>query len=232
VTILAGTAAGTYYLMPRRRDQVGETIEMNTASSAVQVWGRLVVSALPSRDGGAGSPITVMDTTKNQGLGVPGPSITRFVSGRRDAGRRPAVGSWQLAPAAGASSTAATTLTIPSGTAADLAPDRPGRRRRDGERDPRVNNATARSIQIGRLVVTGVSAPGAGAGDGDGDGDYPNQAAGRSRPDDGLHLSANATWTRLTSGSGAGGPGVGCGRQQHRVDRGHDPAGTVPGGWY
>ncbi len=73
VTIPAGTAPGTWYIIAKADadDAIPETNETNnTRSDTILIGPDLIVSALSApATGGAGLPVTVTDTTKNQGGG-------------------------------------------------------------------------------------------------------------------------------------------------------------------
>jgi subtilase family serine protease len=82
VTIPAGTASGTYYLIARA-DVNAAVVEgnetNNTASASVRIGPDLTVSALTVPATGApGSNIAVSDTTRNDGGGLSISSLTRF----------------------------------------------------------------------------------------------------------------------------------------------------------
>jgi subtilase family serine protease len=174
VTIPAGTAPGTYYVIALADADhvVAETVETNNVGAAlIQIGPDLVVTALSAPPAvGAGATITVTDTTKNQGSGTADASVTRLYLSRD--------GTWDTgdvflgsravaALAPGASSTASTVVTIPAGTAAGayyvLA-------RADADQvvaeTLETNNVAAAAIQIGAdLVVSAFAGPGtAGAG--------------------------------------------------------------------
>ena len=126
VTIPAGLAVGTYYLiaLADADNAVAETSESNnTAARATQAGPDLVVSALAAPSAGAaGSTVLVSDTTKNQGSSPAGTSTTRFylsANGSLDASDIQLDGS-RAVPAldAGASSAGSTSVTIPAGTGA------------------------------------------------------------------------------------------------------------------
>ena len=113
---------GNYYLIAKADadDVVSETQESNNASmNTLRVGGDLVVSSLtvPFKIG-AGSTIVVSDTTKNQGTGTVDASVTRFYLSTRillDSSAMTLTDSRTVPPlAAGASSSASTTLLIPS----------------------------------------------------------------------------------------------------------------------
>ena len=122
LTIPAATVSGNYYLIAQADggQTVSETSETNnTRSWNVKVGADLVVSALSGPSSGApGVPITVSDTTKNQGTSAAGVSTTRYFlstnivldAGDTVLGER-AVGA--LGP--GVSDAGSVTLTIPTG---------------------------------------------------------------------------------------------------------------------
>jgi subtilase family serine protease len=83
VMVPAGTAAGSYYVLAQAdtANAVTETSETNNsrASGVVKVGPDLIVSAVSVPATGApGAPITVSDTTKNQGAGAASLSSTGF----------------------------------------------------------------------------------------------------------------------------------------------------------
>jgi subtilase family serine protease len=82
LTIPASTPSGAYYLLAvaDAANSVAETQETNnTMSRGIQVGTDLVVSALtvPAK-GGAGLPIAITETTRNQGMGSAAPSETSY----------------------------------------------------------------------------------------------------------------------------------------------------------
>jgi subtilisin family serine protease len=116
---------GSYYLIAKADgdNTAPETQESNnTTVKSFQIGGDLVVSAVsvPSNIG-AGSTIVVTDTTTNQGGGTVAASVTRFYVSRNavlDASATLLAGGRAVPDlAAGAGSTGATTLIIPSSTA-------------------------------------------------------------------------------------------------------------------
>ena len=123
LTIPATTAGGSYFIIVRANagaPPIGETNATNNiATAAVEVRGTdLVVSALTAALG-AGSTLSITDTTKNQGTGPAGASVTTFYLSADSIldeatdillGSRP-VGA--LAP--GAASEATTTFPLPPG---------------------------------------------------------------------------------------------------------------------
>ncbi len=122
VVIPSTVTTGTYFLIAKADgdDAVQETRETNnTASRYMAIGGDLVVSTPTApAAAGAGSVITIGDTTTNQGAGSVGASTTRFylsVNGSIDASDTLLSGGRAVpALAAGASSTGSTTVTIPS----------------------------------------------------------------------------------------------------------------------
>ncbi len=125
LTIPAGKAAGTYYVLARADadGQANESNEANNVKSASIHVGPpdLVVSALSAPTAsGAGLAITVTDTTRNQsGTGPAAASVTRFSLSSDttlDAADVPLGSRGVPALAPGQSSAASTPLTIPPGT--------------------------------------------------------------------------------------------------------------------
>jgi subtilase family serine protease/subtilisin family serine protease len=125
VTVPTDTAAGAYYIIARAdgNDAVAETSETNnTTARTVQVGCDLVVSAMTvPYSGVAGGAIVVSDTTKNQGSGASGASITRFYLSTNLAldATDVLLPESRAVPAlpGGASSTGSTSLTIPAALA-------------------------------------------------------------------------------------------------------------------
>jgi subtilase family serine protease len=125
LTLPAGTAVGSYYLLIRADadDAVAETVETNdTAAVPLQVGPDLIVSALgvPST-AGAGTAITVTDTTANQGSAPAAASTTALYLSTNSVldASDVLLGSRAVpALAAGASSSGATAIAIPAATAA------------------------------------------------------------------------------------------------------------------
>ena len=126
LSIPANQATGAYYLIANADgdSQVPETQESNNTSfRGVQIGPDLAVSSLsgPSK-GAAGVPFVVTDTTTNQGGGETGGSTVSFylsADGTFDAGDTSLNVSRTIPTlAAGATSSAQTTLTIPAGTPA------------------------------------------------------------------------------------------------------------------
>lgn len=124
VTIPSNTA-GTYYVIAKADadNAVAETQEGNNAlARSIQIGGDLVISALtlPSKLG-AGVPFVVTDTTKNQGGGGTGVSLTQFylsTDGVLSATDTLLNGDRAVASlAAGEASVGSTTVAIPGGLA-------------------------------------------------------------------------------------------------------------------
>jgi len=124
LTIPAGTAGGTYYILAvaDSTNTNPETSETNNtkASAAIKIGPDLVVSSVtvPST-AGAGMSISVSDTTSNSGAGDAAPSKTGFYLSTNiflDASDI-LLGSRSAGPiAAGGSTSGPTSLTIPAGT--------------------------------------------------------------------------------------------------------------------
>jgi subtilase family serine protease len=169
VVIPASTPAGTYYVVAEADgDQaVPETLEANNRrfSRAVQIGPDLVVSALtvPAVTG-AGEVTVVNDTIKNQGGGDAPASATVFYLSANwllDASDVP-IGSRAVpALAAGATSSASTSVVIPEGTATaayHVIASADGNA--EAAESVETNNALARAIQVGPdLVVSSLTAP-------------------------------------------------------------------------
>ena len=124
--IPANIAAGSYYVIGKAdwNGAVAETVETNnTTYDGMPIGGDLVVSSLSASGGGAANgPITVTETTMNQGAPIP-ESETGFYFSINSAFDASDVflGS-RTVPSLGtsATSTATTQLTVPAGTAAGL----------------------------------------------------------------------------------------------------------------
>ena len=123
LTLPASLPTGTYYVIANADDgkQIAESVETNNTKSsfAVKIGPDLIETAttVAGGIGGAGLPLVIGDTTKNQGGGAAGASSTGlyistssvFSSSATLLGTHPVP-----ALAAGASSTASTTLTLPA----------------------------------------------------------------------------------------------------------------------
>jgi subtilase family serine protease len=172
VTIPAGTPAGLYYIVGKADGNaaVPEAYETNnTLAKSFYIGSDLVVSSItvPSR-GGAGTSITVGDTTSNDASGAAAASFTRFYLSSNatwDSGDTYLTGGHSVPPLGeGAEDVGSTTLTIPANTAT-------GTHYIIGKADAdnavleakETNNTLARSIQIGPdLDVTAFTVPGKG----------------------------------------------------------------------
>jgi subtilase family serine protease len=169
LTIPASTVSGAYYLLAvaDAANAIPETQESNnTMSRGIQIGTDLVVSALtvPTK-GGAGLPIAITETTRNQGSGTAAPSETRYYFSTNvqldaaDTLLSPAHSVPQLD--AGASHVATLSVTLPpsaaTGTYYVIAKaDAPGTVLETNE----SNNTISRTIQIGGdLSVSVFTAP-------------------------------------------------------------------------
>jgi subtilase family serine protease len=169
VTLPSGAATGLYYLIARCDDGevLLETAENNNLYSvALRIGPDLIVSSLTApTTAGAGLPLTLTDTTKNQGGGAAESSTTDYylsLDGVWDAGDQ-FVGSRVVPALAGGGSnhTATVTFTLspstPTGAWYLLA-------RADGlaavVETLENNNLISRSIQVGPdLIVSSLTAP-------------------------------------------------------------------------
>ena len=216
LTIPAGTAAGTWYVLARADAElaVPEADEGNNVTARpIQLGADLVFFALTVPPAGApGGSITVSDTVRNQGGGVAGASTTRFylsADGVLDASDLVLGGRPVPALAGGESHAGSTVLALPAGVAA-------GQyylwAKADGDEVVaeviETNNRAFGLIQIGSdLVVTTVTVPpagGAGSTVTVGDTTRNQAGAGAAASTTRFYLSANSTWTRATSCSAAG----------------------------
>lgn len=125
LVIPAGTPTGNYYIVANadNANQVLENNETNNARASFQV--RVgpdladTISAVSSA-GGAGGPITVTDSVKNQGGGDAGPTTTMFylsTSAVFSPSATPIGARSVPAVAAGGTNVASTTVTLPAGLA-------------------------------------------------------------------------------------------------------------------
>jgi subtilase family serine protease len=127
LTVPSDTTARSYYVLAKADAglSIAESSEANNVKAAsVAVGPDLVVATLTvPATGAAGAPITVADTTKNQGGGSAAASVTSFYLSANvllDAADV-LLGSRPTGPlAAGVSEAASTTLSIPAGTATGL----------------------------------------------------------------------------------------------------------------
>jgi subtilase family serine protease len=169
VTVPATVASGTYYLLAKADgdNAVVETQEgNNVALRQIQIGTDLLISSLgvPAK-GGSGLPITITDTTKNQGGAMTPPSVTRFYLSSNvnldssDTLLSPGRAVPALDP--GTASTGSTTVTLPAiaggGVYYIIA-------KADGDNaipeSSETNNTAFASIQVGSdLVVASFSVP-------------------------------------------------------------------------
>jgi len=169
VTLPAGLATGTYYLIAKADadEVVTESQESNnTRFRTIAVGPDLIVSALTaSSTAGAGRVLPVTETTRNQGGGGAGASVTRFYLSadyRLDGSDR-LLDASRAVPAlgAGAQSTATTGVLIPADTVTGAyfllaAADDGGSVAETSE----TNNTRYVYIRVGPdLTVTSLSAP-------------------------------------------------------------------------
>jgi len=158
LTIPAGTATGTYYVVAKA-DADGAVLEAkesnNTLARVIQIGPDLDVTAftVPGK-GGAGLPLAVSDTTTNTGGGSAGETMMRFyLSANSSVDANDTLIGSRTVPGLGAgeSSTApSTTLTIPTNTAVGThyviaRADADGGVTETSE----TNNTYSRSIKIG-----------------------------------------------------------------------------------
>ena len=172
VTIPQGTTAGTWYIVAKADGEgvVSEAVETNnTYARTIKIGPDLDITALSAPAvAAAGQTIVVTDTTKNQGGGESGPSVTQvFLSANGSIDSSDILAGSRSVPAlaAGASSPGSITITIPEATATGtwyiIA-------RADGEgvvsETSESNNTASRPIMVGPdLDITALSAPTAAA---------------------------------------------------------------------
>jgi subtilase family serine protease len=163
--------AGTYYIIAKADDDndVLESKETNnTLAKSILIGGDLAVTAITApASTGAGAALTISDSTTNQGGGSVGSTTTRFYFSTDSSldGNDTLLGS-RIVPAlaAGAVSSAATSVTIPTGIVGTyylLA-------KADADdavaETAETNNLGARSVVVGSdLSVSSVTAPAKGA---------------------------------------------------------------------
>jgi len=170
LTLPLSTATGVWYVIAKADagESVPEISELNNLGSrSIQVGADLLVSAWSAPfSAGAGESITVTETTNNQGGGTAQSSVTQYflsADGNLDAADI-ALGS-RAVPAlnSGASSSGATSLTLPTGIAngswyliakADATQSVP--------ETSESNNTSLRTLLVGvDLIVSALSAPAA-----------------------------------------------------------------------
>ena len=171
VVVPASTASGTYYLIAAADadNAVPEVNEFNNVTwSTLKVGPDLVIaSASVSGTPSPGTAITVNDTTKNQGASASVASTTRFsLSSDTSADASDVVLGSRAVPAlsAGASSSGATTVTIPSSTPTGtyyLLVQADGLGTNDETNES--NNVSSVLVRIGPDLVVSVSAPATGS---------------------------------------------------------------------
>ena len=170
VTIPASTgAAGTYYLLAvaDANAQIVETLETNNVGAdALAIGPDLHISAISAPAvATAGTIIKVTETTRNRGIGPAAASVTKFYLGTTPTFAASALylGSRDVpALAAGAVSTATTSVTIPASTGAAGTYYLFAVADANAEivETLETNNATADSLKIGPdLHISAISAP-------------------------------------------------------------------------
>jgi subtilisin family serine protease len=169
VTIPASIATGSYYLFAKADgdNTVPETQESNnTATRMIQIGSDLVISTvtIPAK-GGAGLPLTISDTTTNQGAATTPPTQTRYYLSTNlsldssDTPLSPARDVPSLAP--GQSNAGSVTLTLPSNAPSGVLyilvqADGANAVAETSE----TNNVSFRSIQVGPdLIASALSGP-------------------------------------------------------------------------
>ena len=166
--VIPPTTVGSHYLIATA-DADAVLDESNEANNSVarllQIGPDLTISAFTvSGNGGADSTIVVNDTTKNQGGGLAGASITRFylsLNNVLDAGDTLIGGRNVAALDAGAASAGTTTVTIPASTTAGTyylfaKADADGSIAETAE----TNNFASRAVLIGSdLVISSLTVP-------------------------------------------------------------------------
>ncbi len=124
LTIPASTTPGTYYIIAKAdgASAVQETQELNNVkfSTAIKIGPDLIESStvVPTA-AGAGFPLTIADTVKNQGSSPAGPSTTSFYLSTNSSldSTDTFLGSRSVAALnAGTTNSGSTTVTIPAGT--------------------------------------------------------------------------------------------------------------------
>jgi subtilase family serine protease len=245
LTLPAGVAPGTYYVIARADAEgaVAETNETNNAAfGAVQVGPDLLLSAFAGPSGaGAGGPVTVTDTTRNQGGGAAGSSATGLwlsTNPAWDAGDV-FLGSRSVpALAPGGTHAAATVLTIPAGTAPGLyyllaRADNDGAvaETQEGNNGGFVAVTVGADLRISWIIGPGSAGVGQTVTVTDATQNAGGGAVGGSTP--AFYLSANTSWDAgdLLLGSRAVPPLAG-GATSTAGTAVTIPAGTAPGSYY
>jgi thermitase len=244
VTLPTGLAPGTWYVIAQADGTgvVPETLETNnTRASAVAVGADLVIASMTvPTTAGAGQPITVNDTTRNQGGGAAPTSTTAFYLSTNnvlDAGDTPLGSRSVPALDPGGSSAASTMLTIPAGTAGSYyliaQTDAGGAIAETNE----TNNTTARAIQVGAdLVVSSFTVPtvaAAGAAIAVTDTTKNQGGGGAGGTTTAFYLSANSSFDAGDAPLGSRSvPPLGAGATSTATTNLTLPAGLATGTWY
>jgi subtilisin family serine protease len=172
VTIPQGTTAGTWYIVAMADGEgvVPEAVETNNIyARSIKIGPDLDITSLSApAAASAGQSIVVTDTTKNQGGGQAGPSLTQvFLSANGSLDSADILAGSRSVPAlaAGASSSGSITITIPEAMATGIWNIIV---KADGEgvvsETSESNNTAMRSLMVGPdLDITALSAPTAAA---------------------------------------------------------------------
>jgi subtilase family serine protease len=206
---LPTSASGTFYIIAKADDDnvVAESRETNnTLARSIVIGGDLAVTAftVPAQ-GGAGLPLSVSDSTTNQGGGPVGATSTKFYLSADSLldGSDALIGSRAVPSlAAAAVSSGSTTLTIPSGTAVGTYYVFAKADADDAVAETsETNNTASRTVRIGSdLAVQAITAPAkAAAGASIGISDTTTNQGGGDAP-------ASVTVFYLSTSS-TGGPG-------------------------
>jgi subtilisin family serine protease len=246
LTLPSGLASQTYYVIAQADadNTIGETNETNnTIARAIQIGGDLVVSTLTvPATGGIGAPLTLSETTTNQGGGAVGPSTTKFYLSTNttlDSSDTWLGGRSVLDLAGGAASSGVTTIVIPSSVAAGtyyvIA---------KADADAGVaetnesNNSFVRGVTIGSDLVVVVPSATLKAEAGapvDFTDTVTNQGGGPATPSvTRYYLSTNSTLSAddVVIGGGRAVPALQGGASSAGSTSILIPGGTVPGLWY
>ncbi|MDQ7787263.1 MAG: CARDB domain-containing protein, partial [Thermodesulfovibrionales bacterium] len=245
VTIPVGTAPGTFYIIAKA-DAPGAIAEINEANNTsyktIVIGPDLSASSLTvPATGGAGSTISIGDTTKNSGAGIQSTSTTSFylsANNALDTGDAMLGSRAVPALATNASSTGTTSVTIPVGTAPGpyyliAKADAPGAIAETNE----ANNTAYKTIIIGpdlsasSLTVPATGSTGATISIGD---TTKNSGAGiQSTSTTSFYLSAN---NALDTGDAMLGsravPVLAAGASSIGTTSVTIPVGTAPGPYY
>jgi subtilase family serine protease len=245
VTIPQGTAAGSWSIIAKAdsEEAVSEVSERNnTYALSIKIGPDLDITALSApAAAGAGQSIAISDTTKNQGGEAAGPCrILFFLSMDATLGAADMMLGSRSVPslAAGASSSASTTVTVPQGTAAGVwyiiaQADGEGAVSEVSE----TNNTYALSFKVGSdLAVSALAAPATGGGGAsiaitDTTKNQGGDAAGPSQTQ--FFLSTNTTLSASDVLLGSRGvPLLAAGASSSGSTTVVIPPGTAVGNWY